>query len=431
MMKIVDYTKFLSRRSARRQPSAVRELHPLLATPGMISLGAGSPNPTWFPIDGMTLNLKGKEGSNIKIPTDLLERGLQYSSSYGLPELIGWLKEHQEQEHHISKVYPSKADWNIVVTTGSQDGLAKSFDMLLNEGDYILTENPTYSGSIAALQAIGANLVGVKTDADGMDPNSLDSILSSWDFKEKPLRVLYSIPTGQNPSGSTLSLDRKKKIMDICSKYDILILEDDPYYNLRLPKYGQSDDTIEPLPSFMSMDTDGRVLRFDSLSKVISSGLRVGWVTGPSFLIEKIQLDQQATVLHPSGLSQVVMYTILKELGRDGWDEQMKNVRMTYQKRRDFIVGCAEKYLTGLAEWSPPAAGMFLWLKLLGVEDTTDLIKKKAVAEKVLMIPGKSFLPSPDKSPYVRASFSVATFEEMEVAIQRLATLLKKERHLV
>jgi len=179
--------------------------------------------------------------------------------------------------------------------------------------------------------------------------------------------------------------------------------------------------------SFLSMDVEGRVIRFDSFSKMISSGMRIGWVTGPKFLIERIQFDQQGSALHPSGISQTILLAILNTWGYEGWERQLISVQRTYKERRDWLIHYAEKYLKGLAEWFIPSAGMFVWFKLLGISDTRELIKTKAVQEKFLMVPGSSFHPEEKPSSYIRASYSTATLEQMEEAILRLSVLLKKE----
>lgn len=417
---IMDYKRFLSIRSARRKPSPIRELQPLVSLPGMISLGGGMPNTSLFPFQ--KIGLTTKDGKFMELFGESLDKALQYSPSYGLPELVSWIKQLQKEEHKMEVDY----DWDVCVTTGSQDAMSKAFDMLCNDGDYIITENPTYSGAIAAMNPIGLKLIGVDCDQNGMDVDQLETILAQWQFKVRPLRVIYTIPTGQNPSGATLSLERRKKLYALACKYNLIIIEDDPYYFLQLPQYNSQSSEVEPIQSLLSMDVEGRVLRFDSFSKIMSSGMRMGFVTGPKFFVERIQLDQQASALHASGISQIMLYSVLKDWGRDGFVKHVKNVQKFYTERRDCIVSSVEKHLKGLVEYYPPSAGMFLWMKLKGVQDSSDLIKKKAIDEKFLMVPGQAFTPGDAKSPYVRAAFSTATPYEIEEAIKRLGNLLKQ-----
>ncbi len=244
----------------------------------------------------------------------------------------------------------------------------------------------------------GLKLIEVPLDGQGIIPEELDALLDNFPTKfpgiNKP-KVLYTIPTGQNPSGATLTNARREKIYAIAQKHDFLIIEDDPYWYLRLnPLPGQETKEDADLKSFFSMDVDGRVVRTDSMSKILSSGLRLGWVTGPSALINRLEFHQQATNLHASGLTQMLVYKLLDQWGIEGFKSHIQKVKDFYSQKRDVTLKAAEKHLTGLAEWSPPSAGMFIWFKLNGISDTENLIQEKAVKAKVVMVPGKVFSPS-------------------------------------
>jgi kynurenine/2-aminoadipate aminotransferase len=166
--------------------------------------------------------------------------------------------------------------------------LAKAIDLLVDEGDPVLVEDPTYSGALSVFRPYNCKIVGIKTDQDGLVPDALQAVLKNWRAGQPRPRVLYTIPTGQNPSGTTLPNARRKAVYEIAAEHDLMIIEDDPYWNLRFD--GERD-----LHSLWSLDTEGRVLRLDSFSKIVSSGFRLGWVTGPKTLVERIQLDQQVT----------------------------------------------------------------------------------------------------------------------------------------
>jgi len=155
--------------------------------------------------------------------------------------------------------------------------------------------------------------------------------------------------------------------------------------------------------------------------------MRIGWVTGPNFLVDRLQLMQQASVMHPSGISQAIALSVLETLGKEGLEAHLRKVCDTYKERRDRFCSLATKHLKGLAEWSVPEAGMFIWFKLNGVDDSMSLIQKKALEAKVLLVPGSAFSPNEEPSPYVRASFSTATYEEMDLALSRLAEILKRK----
>ena len=252
-----------------------------------------------------------------------------------------------------------------------------------------------------------------------MIPSLLKKRLQDLSRSARKPKVLYTIPTGSNPTGGSLSVERKREIYQLAREHDLLILEDDPYYFLQFGPRSQS---------LLGMDADGRVLRFDSFSKIISSGLRLGWATGPAELIERLNLHMQATTLHPSGLSQVITLAILEEMKHEGFIKHTEYVSGFYKKRMEAFQAAAKKNLTGLAEWNTPSAGMFCWIKLLGIDDTYSLIQEKAVKEKVLLVPGNAFSAAGEKSSYVRASFSMATPEQMDEALRRLANLIKANK---
>lgn len=319
-----------------------------------------------------------------------------------------------------ARVHSPPVKTKLCVSTGSQEALTRAFAMLINPTDTLLVEDPTYSGALAYLKPMGCRLVGVPTDDEGLLPSALDDMLSSWDSVHpgttKP-RVLYTIPTGANPSGVTMGEDRRRAVYKVAQAHDLIVLEDDPYYYLYL-------GGTRP-PSLLSLDIDGRVIRFDSFSKVLSSGMRVGFATGPPALITQLELHTQAVNLHPCGLSQVAIAKLLAHWGPDGFDAHVAGICDLYRSQRDAFLAAANRHLTGLAEWVVPEAGMFVWLKLLGVDDSLALIKRDAVAEKVLLVPGAAFTVGAS-SGYVRAAYSTATAEDMEEAMVRLARLLTK-----
>jgi len=421
----VDYAAHLTRRSLARQPSAIRALQPLVTQPGMISLGGGMPNPSTFPFTRITAELR--DGSEIELTGKQLESALQYSPTLGLPPLVEHLYQLQRAEHGIG---PER---QVCVTTGSADALSKAFDALLGEGDALLVESPTYSGSLAYLQPLGCQLVGVPTDGDGLDPALLEERLAGWDAAREGAprpRVLYTIPTGGNPTGASLGVERKRRLYEVARSFDLIVLEDDPYHWLQ---FGYAAGGTARTPSLLSLDEDGRVLRFDSFSKLLASGLRLGWATGPPELIERLQLHTQASNLHTCGVAQGLVAALLDKWAADhagdvhaGFAAKMGEVASFYQQRCDVFVAAAERHLSGLAEWTTPDAGMFVWLRLLGVADSHALITQHALSAKVLLVPGQSFMPCNSPSSHVRAAFSTASPEQIDQALQRLATLLKQ-----
>jgi kynurenine/2-aminoadipate aminotransferase len=421
----INYNNYLSPRSKLREPSAIRSLQPLLKIPGIISLGGGMPNSETFPIK--EIYCKMKDGSTINICDEQnINDSLQYSSTQGLPKFIDQLETIQKKEHGYIE------DRRICVTNGSQDGLSKAFDMLLDEKSTLLLEDTTYSGSIAYLRSLNCNLEGIQSDEFGMIPEDLNEKLDHWESKnpnkEKP-KCIYIIPNCSNPTGITTTWERRKKIYDIALKHKILILEDDPYYYMQFE--------LPRIQSFYSMDKyNGIVLRFDSFSKIVSSGIRIGFVTGVPYLIDKIELHSQSTVLHPSGISQSIVSSFLDHLENSldnnidddrlyiGFNNYINHICRFYKIRRDKFIEKADKYLKETCEWKVPSGGMFVWIKIKNIKDSAKLINEKGVKEKIILVPGESFLiDNTKKSNFVRASYSSPKLDDFDEALKRLSKM--------
>lgn len=349
--------------------------------------------------------------------------------------------EHFKKDTAEAHNTPLSPHWSMLISTGSQDAIVKMLDVVLDDGDSLLVENPTYPGTLAALKAMNIKLFGTDMDAEGMDVSKLRTMLDEWTTNsatkdEKKPKVIYVIPTGQNPSGATLSNARRSDLYKVAQEHDLLILEDDPYWHLQLKPYKSPNVALDaeekalayekPI-SLFSMDSEGRVVRFDSLSKVVSSGLRIGYATGPTPLIYHLEMVQQSTSLHTSGIAQAIVLSLLNSLGPDGWTKHVSEVQSFYSQRRDVFIRACEEHLTGLAEWHAPKAGMFVWIKLLGVEDSSILVRTKCAEAKVLAIPGEACVVDGKPSPFIRCAFSIASDEDINEALRRLASLLKEE----
>ncbi|KAF0853145.1 mitochondrial lysine biosynthesis alpha-ketoadipate glutamate aminotransferase [Andalucia godoyi] len=424
---MLNYARFLTPVAKAREPSPIRALQPLMAIPGMISLGGGLPNPTTFPFASIDVTLDS--GDKVHLQGPELAASLQYTLTAGFPQMTDWINSYISRFHR-----PQYRDWTTCVTTGSQDALTKAFDMLLTDKDCMIVDNPTYPGALSSLKPIGCRLVGIETDDFGMIPEELEKNLQLLRNENVLPKAIYTTPIGQNPAGTTLPLARKQKIYEICSRYDILILEDDPYYFLVLEEqdkdplfpFASNTQLCSPPASFMSMDVDGRVLRFDSLSKVLSSGIRIGWVSGPKPLVERINLHMQANELHTCSLSQCITAALLRQWGDDGLSNHIARIQGLYRSRRDAFFKSLDTHLSGLVHCAKPVAGMFAWMRLNGIEDSSSLIQNEARERKVLAVPGSAFLPDPSrKSSWVRASFSIASDGDMDEALRRLAECVK------
>lgn len=423
----MNYARFLTATSAARKPSPIRIWADILsrAPKSVISLATGSPNPNTFPFK--TAIITTKQGNTIQFDEEVMKRALQYSPTAGIPELLSWLKQLQVKLHNPPTIHypPSQGQMDICVTAGSQEGLSKVFEMIINRGDNILLNEPAYSGTLQALLPLGCNIINVASDGYGIIPDSLKEVLSRWkpeDSKnpqKNTPKCLYTVPNGNNPTGNSLTSNRKKEIYELARKYDFLIIEDDPYYFLQFNKPWT--------PSFLSMDVDGRVIRADSFSKILSSGLRIGFITGPKPLVERIVLHTQVSTLQTSTFTQLLVSQLLHQWGEEGFLAHVDRVIDFYRSQKDAILAAAEKWLSGLAEWHAPTAGMFLWIKVKGIYDVKKIIEEKAIKKEIFFISGSDFyIDSASPSPYLRASFSLASPEQMDKAFQRLAELIKE-----
>ena len=336
----------------------------------------------------------------------------------GLPGLSKWISNHMKKYHPRGN---SNNDYEICVSSGSTDSLNKCIIMLSQPGDVILASEYTYTGILVNPKAQGRVIESVAMDSNGMIPKSLDSTCQRLRDAGKVVRIVYLIPTGQNPTGTTMSLVRRKEILKVCRKHDLVVIEDDPYFFLNLPQVST------PVPSMFSLDTDDRVVRLDSFSKTVAPGFRLGWVSAPKAFMAKFDALSQVTTWSASGIAQSVLLAILSEWGEKGFESQIKKLCETYTRRRDLLLKAMEKHLSDLATWTCPSAGMFVWIRINGAKDTREenLINAMLKA-KIVMVPGGSFQPDTTcDCPYFRATFATAPEDSFEPAMRRFASQLR------
>lgn len=413
----LDYRSFMTEISQRRVVSPLRELTNVFTRmpPDTIFIGVGAPNPNLYPFESVSVKLK--DGSSLQLPEAKLKPVLSYLPSRGHKPLPLLLQEFQDKIH-------GPQDWtkkSILVTNGSQEGTYLAVNMMCNPGDPILVQNPSYPGFTEIINPMGLEIIPVNMDANGMIPERLAHILeerSQMKDKQMP-KVMYVNPTASNPTGTLLTDARKKEIYKIAQQYNLIILEDDPYYMVHF----LDKDPV----SFLALDTDNRVIRFDSFSKTMSAGLRMGFATGPAEFIERMDFHLQITTMMTSGLSQLLIYELLNSWGFEGYRDYVKKVRDFYRGQRDFTLRAAEKHLTGLATWTTPQGGMFLWLKVKPVRCLKTLVTKELVNNKLLVAPGYAFTWDPtDDSQYVRVSYSLTTEEAINKGFSILAEAIKE-----
>lgn len=241
-------------------------------------------------------------------------------------------------------------------------------------------------------------------------------------------RIIYVNPTGSNPTGVTYTLERRKEIYKIAQEYNLLILEDDAYFYLQFREFQDRE------PSFLSLDVDGRVLRMDSFSKIIAPGLRLGLVSGPRQIVDKLHWHVQVSTQQPSSMSQMIVYKLLKQWGKEGFQAHIKRVCAYYINQRDQMVKSCNKWLKGLAEWTVPEGGMFMWIKILGIPNTNEFIMNIAPQKGVVVVPGFCCYPETSEecqqTTYVRVAYTYITTEAIDKALQLLAIAIREERKI-
>ncbi|KAG8906041.1 hypothetical protein FRB99_007698 [Tulasnella sp. 403] len=426
------YEPYLSELARTFGPNPIRKYIPMSRTLGMLSVFAGSPAPTTFPFKSLSMTIYSgdrKTETTLQLRGDELDEGLQYSDTSGLVKFVDWLYGWQERSHRRKR----GEGWKLSVGSGSQDLLHKAFSCLINPGDAVLLEAPVYAGIIPLITTLGARIIEVATDGRGIVPESLETILRHWP-EGKPLpKFLYTIPYGCNPTGATVPAERRRKVLKLAQEYNILILEDDPYYylyfgdNPRPPSYFQLEAEVgEPV---------GRVIRFDSFSKILSAGMRLGLVSGPERIVDMIDLYTASSNLQPSSFSQSIALALFQHWGYEGFDAHIDHIAMVYRQKCELFEAAMREHLTGLAEWTTPEAGMFVWFKLLLPErveskegDSEQLITNRAIKDQVIALPGTTFFPLGRKTSYVRASFSVLEEQHFPELMKRLAKLVREAR---
>jgi aromatic amino acid aminotransferase I / 2-aminoadipate transaminase len=388
-----------------------------------------------------------------------LSIALNYGQSMGPPQLIRFLTEHNEIVHD-----PPYSDWDICLTSGSTSGLEVALRMFAKPGDYVITEEYAFSSAMESARPQGLHLLGIKMDEHGMCPNHLEEVLTNWNPSErngasKPFLV-YMVPSGQNPTGSTQPLSRRKALYAVAEKHDLYILEDEPYYFLQMEPHnsGIVHEVPSPftptsipkflsalIPSYLSLDTSGRVLRMDSFSKIIAPGSRCGWVTGSTQVIERFIRNNEVSAQNPSGFAEMALYKLLEEnWGHKGFLEWLMYIRAEYTRRRDIIVNACEKHLPReIASWTSPMAGMFFWIRVdirkhpryhdkLNQEEFLKIeedVFMAGVNSNVLLARGSWFRAEQgsDQDMFVRTTFAAASAEDIEEGMRRVGQALRAE----
>ena len=385
-----DWEAVMSERSARMKSSVIRELLKLTMQPDMISFAGGLPAPELFPVREF------KEACNY-----ILEhhgpQALQYGPTEGYPPLKEFLAESM-QKYSVPAV-----PGNILMTNGSQQALDLVGRLFINNGDKILTDAPTYLGAIQAWRAYKPQFITIPLDDDGMDPERVEKTL-----QQHRIKFMYVLPNFHNPAGTTISYERRRRLVELAARYGAFIVEDDPYGELRF-----EGEDIAPL---MSMHKEN-VIYLSTFSKTLSPGIRLGWIVAPERVIAPLVQAKQGADLQTGTFIQYVAHDIV---GRGIIKRHVKRIRNVYKERRDVMLAAMEEYFPPGVTWTRPQGGLFLWVRMPEHVDSEELLKV-AVEEKVAFVPGVAFYPDGKEGHNcMRLNFSYAKPEMSREGIRRL-----------
>lgn len=384
--------------------SEIRALFSVASRPEVVSLAGGMPN-----IDGLPLDALAEMSA--KLIRDRGTEALQYGSGQGEVEIREQIVEVMRYDH----VHAHPDD--VVITTGSQQALDLVTEIFVDPGDVVVAEAPSYVGALGVFRAYQADVVHVPMDDAGLVPEELDAALTRLAAEGRHVKFLYTVPNYHNPAGVTLSEERRPRIVDICRRHHVLILEDNPYGLL-----GFHND---PLPSLKSYDPDG-VVYLGSFSKTFAPGYRVGWALAPHAVREKLVLASEAAILSPSRLGQLSIASYLQSFD---WYGQIKQFRGQYRERRDAMLGALEEHLPDL-RWTVPDGGFYTWVTLPEGLDAKAMLPR-AVTNLVAYVSGTAFYADGQGGDHVRLSFCYPTPERIREGVRRLAGVVHAEAELV
>lgn len=395
----MEYT--FSNKISSLQPSAIREILKATADPKIIPLAAGNPAPDAFPVEEVRA-----------IASEILDTrpidALQYGVSEGYQPLRDTVKSWMKKHENIGKEFD-----DILIVSGATQVMDLATKVLCNEGDTVICEEPSFIGSLNCFRSYGCKLKGVPVEADGMDVNALEEVL-----KTTPnAKFIYTIPNFQNPSGATMSLEKRKKLYALAKQYGIMILEDNPYGDLRV--HGVA------LPTIKSMDEDGIVIYAGSFSKILSPGLRVAYCIAPKAVTAKMTVGKQASDVHTACLNQMIVDEWFKQYDVDA---HIKHIQDIYRNKLNLMCDCIDEHLGDFVEYVKPEGGLFVWCKLPDYVDMLEFVKK-AVEKNVAVVPGNAFLMDDTQSShYIRLNFSTPTDDGIINGVKALGEVAKLYR---
>lgn len=396
---MVNVDSILSKKVKDLEGSAIREMFKLMAKPGIISFAGGSPDSALFP---------NKELAEIadEILKENGVQALQYGITEGYPPLRQWVIDRLTRQGIV------KSNDDTIIVSGGQQGIDLAAKSILNAGDGVVCEEPSFIGGLNCFRSYNAELFGVEVEDDGLNTERLEELLKA----HPNIKVLYTIATFQNPSGITMSLEKRKKVLELAEKYDIMIFEDNPYGELRF--------SGEDVPTIKSLDENNRVIYFGSFSKILSPGLRVGFTCGLSDIIKKMTICKQVQDVHTPQITQMMAYEFVT---RYSIDEHIAKISKVYGEKCAYMIKLIDEKFPKCVKHTTPQGGLFLFCTMPEGYDSQKLLQK-AIDKNVAIVPGATTMID-EKKVYssFRMNYSMASFEQIEEGIGLLADVLYEE----
>ena len=395
-----------SNKIASLKPSAIREILKAPKDADTITLAAGNPAPETFPVADLA-----------RFAADIFANdsttALQYGATDGYEPLRRAVAERQKTVWGIGKSVADGDSFNdtTIIVSGGNQGIELAAKVFCNEGDTVICENPTFIGGLNAFRSCGYNTVGVPIEEDGMNVQALEETI-----KATPnAKLLYIIPTFQNPAGITTSLEKRKAIYEVCKKYGLMILEDNPYGELRFAG--------EEIPTIKSFDTEGLVIYCSSFSKILSAGMRVGFVVAPEEVAAKMVVAKQSEDVHTNQFFQMLCYKFMTECDLDA---HIAMIRQVYGRKCRLMLDCLEKELPAAVKFTRPEGGLFIWVTLPDGVDATAFLKA-CMAEKLMIVPGATFnCDVTEGSMSFRLNYSTPSDQQIMEGVARLGKVARE-----
>jgi 2-aminoadipate transaminase len=401
--EIERYAGLFARRTHQMRSSAMRDLMEITARPEVISLAGGLPDTSTFPPETFAALMQ-------QIADESCASALQYGPTEGFEETKVWMTTVMAEEG-------MRADPDdIVVTTGGQQVIDLVAKTLVDPGDVVICEAPTYPGAVPVFSSYEADVVQIEMDADGMRVDLLEEALDRLGSEQRRPKFIYTVPTFQNPAGVTLSEPRRKRLVELARERELLVLEDNPYGLLRYEG--------DPLPPLFALDGGEYVLYLGTLSKILSPGIRLGWLAAPAPVLAKVKLGKQAADLCSSSLTQKLVDAYFAE-GR--WRRYIADLSALYRERRDTMLDALAEFFPREAEWTRPAGGLFIWATLPDFIDTGDLLAKALREEQVAFVPGAAAYVDGRGASSMRLNFSGADGDAIREGVRRIGKVVSEQ----